>query len=182
MEFLPLSIPGCFEIRPVVRTDDRGSFVKTFVAGEFERHRLESGFREQYYSRSTAGVVRGIHFQTPPHDHAKLVYCTEGAVLDAVVDLRRGSPSYGRHATLTLSAQSGVMVFIARGCGHGFCVTGGPATLVYNVTSEYAPDHDTGIRWDSAGIDWPVKKPLVSPRDAGFAALADFTTPFEYRP
>ncbi len=179
-EILKTAIPGVRELRSAPRPDSRGRFVKTFHADSFAEHGLATGFREQYYSISNAGVLRGLHFQTPPADHAKLVFCTAGAVLDVALDLRLGSPAYGRHVALTLSAENTAQIYIPPGCAHGFCVTEGPATLVYATTTEYAPRLDAGVLWNSAGIDWPVEAPTLSERDAGLPSLGDFASPFTF--
>ena len=141
---------------------------------------MAEGFAEQYYSVSHSGVLRGLHFQLPPSDHDKLVYCTAGAAFDVALDLRLGSPEFGRHIGLTLSAEAHNLLYLPRGFAHGFCVTEGPATMVYNTTTPYAPEHDTGILWNSAGIDWPVDTPLVSTRDRNFPALDEFESPFGF--
>lgn len=177
-DILETAIPGVRELRAAVRRDRRGRFIKTFHAGVFAEHGLAAEFREQYYSVSDAGVLRGLHFQTPPAAHAKLVFCTAGAVFDVALDLRRGSPAFGRHAAFTLSAENAAQVYIPPGCAHGFCVTEGPATLVYATTTEYSPVFDAGVLWNSAGIDWPNEAPLLSARDAGFPPLSGFESPF----
>lgn len=184
MRILPTAIPGCFHVQPELRADERGSFVKTFREDLFRAHGMATSFAEEYYSLSKPGVVRGLHFQLPPHEHAKLVYCVQGAVLDAALDLRRGSPTYGRHLAFELSAANGHMLYLPAGLAHGFCTLGEPAVMMYKVTSAYAPQHDSGIRWDSAGIAWPEevrRAPLLSARDQGFATLAEFDSPFAYR-
>ena len=160
------------------RQDTRGLFVKTVHAGFFAVHGLATGFREQYYSVSTKGCLRGMHFQTPPHDHEKLVYCVDGAVMDVIVDLRRGSSTFGTACRFLLSAESRNQIYIARGLAHGFQVLSPTATLVYNVTSEYAPAQDAGIHWRSVPIEWPDPNPLVSERDSNHPSLADFESPF----
>lgn len=186
LERIDTAIAGCYELRPRVAADARGSFVKTFHRDTFAGLGLAVDWAEQFYSLSRKNVLRGLHFQTPPHAHAKLVYCPAGEVLDAAVDLRVGSPSHGRHVTLRLSGDAGNMLYLPTGLAHGFLTLSDEALMVYNVTSGYAPAHDTGIRWDSAGIDWPLANlagggaPLLSPRDAGFAAMADFASPFVF--
>ena len=175
-----MTIPGCFEISPSISRDERGAFVKTFHQEVFQRHNLTTDWREEFYSVSSHGVLRGLHFQLPPHEHDKLVYCTAGAVLDAALDLRLGSPSYGCHILLELSAEAGNMLYLPRGLAHGFCVQSDSATLVYKVSSIHAPEHDTGILWNSAGIPWPDHNPRLSRRDARFATLANFSSPFHY--
>ncbi|MDN4066519.1 dTDP-4-dehydrorhamnose 3,5-epimerase [Paenibacillus vini] len=178
MNIKPNMIHGCYEIHPRVVTDERGAFVKIFHKEIFEGNGLAVNYSEQYYSRSKKGVLRGLHFQTPPHDHAKLVYCTEGEVLDVVVDLREKSPTYGKHLKFLLSAEKSNAVYIPSGLAHGFYVLSDYATMVYNVTSLYAPESDMGVHWSSAGIDWPDKHPIVSSRDEGFISLAEFKSEF----
>jgi len=173
-------IAGVRLLRPMVRRDLRGSFVKIVHDDIFATHGISARFAEQYYSVSANNVLRGLHFQTPPHDHHKLVTCMEGAVFDVVVDLRQGSPSYGRHESFELDGARGDSVFVPTGCAHGFYVRAKSATVFYNVGTVHAPAHDTGIRWDSAGIEWPSDKPLVSGRDAALAAFVDFETPFRF--
>lgn len=177
-EILDTAIPGLKEMRPVIRGDERGRLVKTVHAEYFATHGMSAAFTEQYYSTSARGVVRGLHFQTPPHDHYKLVTCLDGEVFDVVVDLRRRSPSFGRHVTFRLDGETSSQVYIPSGCAHGFCSLTERATLLYNVSTVYAPTHDSGIRWNSAGIDWPVRNPLISSRDASLPKMQDFNTPF----
>lgn len=179
-ELRETGLPGCMELQGVLRDDARGSFLKTFHADFFRSAGLRTDFREQYFSISTKGVLRGLHFQRPPHDHAKLVYCTQGEVMDVVVDLRAGSPAFGQHARLDLGARRGNLVYIPSGLAHGFITGSDSATLVYNVTSVHAPESDSGIRWDSAGVDWGAATPLVSDRDAGLPPLSQFSTPFSF--
>jgi len=173
-------IPGCYQLFPQIRTDARGRFVKTFQKDVFAEHGLITEFAEEYYSVSHKGVLRGLHFQTPPHEHYKLVYCLDGRVLDAIVDLRAGSPTYKQAATIELSAESGNMLYIAPGVAHGFYALSDDVVMQYKVTSMYAANNDAGIRWDSAGINWPASVPLVSERDANFPRLAEFESPFVY--
>lgn len=175
-------IPGCYQLFPLVSKDNRGSFVKTFRRDVFESHGLITEFAEEYYSISRKGVLRGMHFQTPPHDHFKVVYCLAGKVLDAIVDLRVGSPTYLQSETLELNAELGNMLYIAPGMAHGFYTLTDEAIMQYKVTTVYAPEHDGGIRWDSTGIEWPDAAPILSVRDCGFPALDDFKSPFLFQP
>lgn len=181
-ELLPTPIQGCFEIQPIVRQDNRGYFVKTFVQSEFMALGLTTQFVEQYHSLSHAGVIRGMHFQKPPHAHNKLVYCTAGRVLDAVVDLRQGSPTFRQIHTLELNAKQGKMLFVPTGLAHGFEALENNTLMVYHVSSEYAPSHDAGIHWQSMLIPWTTKSPIVSARDAAFETLAAFQSPFTWNP
>jgi len=180
MQIHTTGIPGCFEIFPTIAKDDRGSFVKTFHQAVFTEHGLTTQFAEEYYTCSRKRVMRGLHFQRPPMDHIKLVYCVSGRVLDAVVDLRIGSPSYGRPFTFELSADRANMLYLPAGLAHGFYVLSENAVLMYKVTTVYAPQHDSGILWNSVGIPWPDSAPIISPRDLGFTAFKDFTSPFTF--
>ena len=175
------NIPGLIELRPKVYRDERGSFVKTFNEREFQEAGLDTKFVEEYFSRSKAGVIRGLHFQVPPHDHAKMVFCLWGRVLDAVVDLRIGSPTYGGFVTLELGEASANGLYIPRGLAHGFCVLSPEAVLMYATTTLHAPGFDKGIRWDSAGIPWPAADPVLSARDRSLPPLEDFQSPFLFR-
>ena len=171
-------IPGLRLLRPRIAADPRGRFVKIMHAEFFSAHGMRTDFREQYYSVSTRGVLRGFHFQVPPMEHAKLVTCCAGRVMDVVVDLRRGSPQFGRHQTFDLSEESGAVLYIPVGCGHGFLTLSAGATLFYDVTSVYAAECDLGVRWDSLGVAWPIADPILSLRDAGLPGFAEFDSPF----
>jgi len=168
------AIPGCYQIFPQVRKDARGAFVKTFHKEVFAEHGLVTEFAEEYYSISRKGVLRGMHFQTPPHDHFKLVYCLAGEVLDGIVDLRVGSPTYKQSATFELSSDLGNMLYIASGIAHGFYSLTDHTIMQYKVTTEYAPEHEGGIKWNSSGINWPDTSPIISDRDQVLPALDEF--------
>lgn len=178
MEFIKQHINGLYLIKPFQAEDERGNFVKTFHAGEFARHRLEYDFKESFYSESVKGAIRGMHFQRPPHDHAKLVFATKGQVLDVVLDIRKKSSTYQQFRTYQLDDVQKAMLYLPRGLAHGFCALSEEATLFYFTTSVHNKDSDTGIRYDSFGFDWPVKHPIVSERDLDFLNLEDFVTPF----
>lgn len=180
MRIIPTTIPGCHQIFTKVFSDERGFFVKTFHRDIFLEYGLETNFSEQYYSASKKGVLRGLHFQMPPYAHAKLVYCTSGGVLDVVVDLRIGSPTYGKYEMFELTEKIANAIYIPKGLAHGFMAMSENATMVYNVTNVYAQAHDTGIKWDSVGIPWPEDKPIISKRDSNFYSLSDFSSPFQY--
>lgn len=180
MEFVPTAIPGLVEIHARPIPDARGRFVKTFTAEEYAAVGLPSAFAEEFYSFSTRGVLRGLHFQNPPHAQGKTVFCEHGAIFDAVVDLRVGSPTYGVALTFDLTAEDGLGLYVPEGLAHGFCVTAGEGLVAYRTTGGYAPQADAGIRWDSAGIDWPLSSPLISEKDAGLPALDGYTSPFTF--
>ena len=171
-------IAGCFELQPKVFEDVRGRFVKVFHEQAFAAQGLQTDFVEEYYSVSYKNVIRGMHFQLPPMDHVKMVYCVEGEVLDAVVDLRVGSLTYGQYALFELTAAKANSIYIPKGMAHGFCVLSEQAIMVYKVSTIYSPAHDTGVLWDSVNIPWPLEQPCISDRDKSFPALADFKSPF----
>ena len=173
MQIEETSIQGVFLINNFFSQDKRGTFTKTFHAEQFAGAGLRTDFKESYYSTSIKNVIRGMHFQLPPHAHAKMVYVTHGEILDVVVDLRRGSTNFKQSASFVLKAE-GKSVYIPEGCAHGFLTLSETATVVYNVTSVYAPEADQGIHWNSLDFNWPVDQPIVSDRDAGFIGLHDF--------
>jgi dTDP-4-dehydrorhamnose 3,5-epimerase len=181
-EFVPTPLSGLQEIHPRFFADARGSFVKTFHAELFRKAGLDFQPAEEFYSVSAAGVVRGMHFQLPPHDHAKLVYCPAGRVLDVIVDLRKNSKTYGEHFSRELSAENRVMLYIPSGFAHGFLALEAGSMMVYQTSTVHAPESDAGIHWESFGFDWPLKaanlSPILSDRDRAFPALADFASPF----
>ncbi len=174
------TLPGCFLISLPEQKDKRGNFVKIFHEETFGEKGLETIFHEEYYSFSHRGVLRGLHFQVPPQEHVKLVYCIEGVIFDAVVDLRRNSPTFGKFNTFTLNGDEANLLYIPPGMAHGFLVQSQSALVLYKVSTVYSPAHDTGILWNSAGIPWPTQNPLVSVRDEAFPALACFESPFVY--
>ncbi|UOF88815.1 dTDP-4-dehydrorhamnose 3,5-epimerase [Fodinisporobacter ferrooxydans] len=180
MQLHKTRIPGCFTIQPLLFKDERGVFVKTFRSDVFAENHLETHFPEQYYSISRQGVLRGLHFQIPPREHTKLVYCVSGKVMDVIVDLRRGSPAFGNFEVFELSAEEGNMIYIPPGLAHGFYVTSERAILVYNVSSLYSPEHDCGIHWRSIDLPWPNQNPILSERDGAFPHVSNFSSPFSF--
>jgi dTDP-4-dehydrorhamnose 3,5-epimerase len=180
IQFTQSKLRGCYILQFPLFEDARGHFVKTIQRSVFEERGLEGDFRECFYSTSLHNVLRGMHFQTPPSDHAKLVYCTAGSIYDVALDLRVGSPTYGEHEVYELSSDASNAVYLPRGIAHGFLVRQGPAVMVYHVTSEHDPAQDAGIRWDSFGAAWPTETPTVSTRDNEFESFQDFKSPFVY--
>ena len=181
MDVKNTDIPGCRVVLAKVLRDKRGSFVKTFQKPRFTQLGLRTDWQEEYFSTSVADVVRGMHFQMPPADHAKLVFCVFGEVLDVVVDLRHGSPTFGQPRAFSLTAVNGRGIYIPSGCAHGFVSLSEVSAMYYKVTSVYSPQHDAGIAWDSIGFDWPASKAALSDRDLNHPRLADFESPFTYK-
>jgi dTDP-4-dehydrorhamnose 3,5-epimerase len=182
IEIQQSQISGCFEVYPKVFQDERGTFVKTFHAEFFAKMGLQTKWAEEYYSVSRKGVLRGLHFQIPPYDHEKLVYCVDGEVIDVVVDLRCDSPTYGESAMFELRAETANIVYIPRGIAHGFYTLSESATMMYKVSTVYAPNHDAGIHWDSVGVNWPSRLPILSQRDSELPPFSNFKSPFVFNP
>lgn len=172
------TLSGCFEIMNTKKEDSRGYFMKIFHEGFFQQHGLVNCFKEQYFTMSIKGSLRGMHFQIPPHDQEKLVSCISGSVLDVVVDLRKSSKTYGMATTFDLSEERANSIYIPRGMAHGFYVYSPQALLVYNVTTTYSEDHDRGISWESVPIVWPDTDPIISNRDLSHQRLDEFFSPF----
>lgn len=171
-------IHDVYVIEQTVTKDNRGSFVKNFQRSLFEEHDLECDFKESYYTKSHEGVIRGMHFQIPPHDHAKLITVISGTIIDVVLDIRKSSKTYGRHFEIELSGENRKSLYIPSGFAHGFGVLSDVAIACYQVTSEHKPDHDKGILFDSFGFSWPISNPALSERDSAFPAFIDFESPF----
>ena len=177
MNFLETNIKGVYEVHFFNATDDRGSFVKTFHCDSLREAGLNAEFQESFYSTNKQGVIRGMHFQVPPEDHAKLVYATQGTILDVILDLRRDSETYGQFAQVEISGSNFCGVYMPKGVAHGFCCLT-EATMVYLTSTQHSPQHDSGIRWDSFGMDWPVVNPIISARDQGFEIFSQLESPF----
>lgn len=164
-------VPG--EIR-----DRRGSFVKTFRRDAFLSFGADFEIREAFFTVSDAGVLRGMHFQTPPRAHAKVVTCLAGRVLDVLLDIRAASTSFGKTYSVELSAANRIVLFIPAGIAHGFLALEDRSLVHYMTDCEHSPEHDSGIRWDSFGFPWPAPNPTLSDRDLRHPPLAEFRTPF----
>ena len=154
--------------------DERGIFVKTFNKNVFNELNLNFEIRESYYSISKKNVIRGMHFQLPPHDHDKLVFVPKGAIIDVVVDVRKKSPTFGKYISVELSELNKKSIIIPKGLAHGFKSLFDETITVYNVSSEYDPQSDYGIHYNSFGFDWQSKHPIVSLRDSSFAGINNF--------
>ena len=185
MEFIHQVIPDILVVEPKVHVDGRGYFVETYRQDELE-HALgyKVNFVQDNESKSSKGVLRGLHFQLAPHAQSKLVGVTEGAVLDVAVDLRRGSPSFAQHVAVELSDNNKKKMFIPRGFAHGFVVLTDTATFVYKVDNYYSPEHDRGLAFDDVdlNIDWQLTKQQLrlSDKDTQQPELAELTKCFDY--
>ncbi len=181
------AIPAVKLLHPTRLADDRGFFSETYSRRTFADAGIDVDFGQDNLSLSRSpGTVRGLHFQTPPHAQAKLVGAVTGRVLDVAVDIRKGSPTFGKHVAVELSAADGAQLLVPEGFAHGFCTLEPDTRVTYKVSAFYAPAHEAGILWHdpALGIDWPVtpEAAFVSDKDRALPALADFETCFAYQP
>ncbi len=174
-QFERLQIPELILIKPEVFSDERGFFMETYKYSDFSAFSIKERFVQDNYSCSRKGVLRGLHYQRHPRAQGKLVQVVSGKIFDVAVDIRRDSPTYGKWVGLVLSAENKQMLYIPRGFAHGFCVLSEEARVIYKVTEEYSPQHDTGIIWNDPeiGIRWPVKEPIISIRDTALPLLKE---------
>lgn len=184
MNVIKTDIEGVVIIEPRIFEDARGYFFESFSQREFEEKVGKIVFVQDNESKSSYGVMRGLHFQRPPFTQSKLVRCVKGAVLDVAVDLRKGSPTYGKHVAVELTEDNHRQFFIPQGFAHGFAVLSDEAVFQYKCDNFYAPQADGGISIldESLGIDWkiPTDKAILSEKDTKHPLLKDFESPFEY--
>jgi dTDP-4-dehydrorhamnose 3,5-epimerase len=181
-EFTRAEIPDIIVIRPHLMRDGRGFFMEFYKRSDFAAHGIEEIFVQSNHSRSVAGTLRGLHYQKQPKAQGKLVRAIFGEVFDVAVDLRRGSPSYGRWVGRTLSAGDPTMIYIPPGFAHGFCVLSEEAEVLYMTSEEYAPAAEAGLVWNDPdlAIPWPVADPLLSDRDRNWPRLREAQNNFDY--
>lgn len=172
MKFVETGLPGVLVVEPDVHRDSRGFFLETFHADRYRAGGIAYDFVQDNHSRSTRGTLRGLHAQrkTP---QGKLVRALRGEIFDVAVDIRPRSPSFGKWVSARLSEENFHQLFVPPGFAHGFCVLSEIAEVEYKCTALYDRGDEIGARWDSAGIDWPVKDPLLSPKDAALPTLAE---------
>ncbi|MDB4417780.1 dTDP-4-dehydrorhamnose 3,5-epimerase [Akkermansiaceae bacterium] len=184
MKFNETEFAGLYLIEPLVFGDDRGYFLESFNSKSFEEKIHPIKFVQDNESRSCKGVLRGLHFQKPPFEQSKLVRCIEGRIFDVAVDLRNGSLTYGKHLAVELSGENKRQVFVPRGFAHGFVVLSKTAVVSYKVDNWYAPDFDSGIRFDDKelSIDWGVDLDEVqlSEKDKMLPSFNGFLSPFKF--
>ena len=185
MEVIRTEIEGVVVLEPQIFRDDRGYFFESFSEREFKEKVADVHFVQDNESRSCYGVVRGLHFQKPPHAQAKLVRVIRGAVLDVAVDIRLGSPTFGRYVAVELTGDNHRQLFIPRGFAHGFSVLSDEVVFQYKCDNFYAPQSEGAIAWDDPdlGIDWkvPTDKVILSEKDRSHPGLRDTDSPFELK-
>ena len=182
MQFIKTNLPDVIIIQPKVFGDARGYFFESFNQKEFEKHVGQVNFIQDNESKSSKGVLRGLHFQKPPYTQSKLLRCIEGEVLDVAVDLRQDSPTYKQSFSIVLSGENKKQIFVPKGFAHGFLVLSDTATIAYKVDGYYAPDHDSGIAWndEEINIDWGISAEDIqlSGKDKNLKPLAEIKNPF----
>ena len=184
MEYIKTSIDDVLIIKPKVFGDNRGYFFESFSEREFCNNVKEVRFVQDNESFSTRNVIRGLHYQKPPFSQGKLVRVVKGTVLDVAVDIRKGSPTFGKHIAVELSEDNHLQVFIPRGFAHGFAVLSDEAILQYKCDNAYAPGHEGSIAWNDPdlGIDWciPEECAILSGKDSISPLMRDMESPFDY--
>ena len=184
MKFIKTEISDVYIIEPSVFGDNRGYFLESFNLEKFEENIYPIKFVQDNESKSCKGVLRGLHFQKPPYAQAKLVRCIEGCVMDVAVDIRKGSPTYGKHVSVELSGENKKQLFVPRGFAHGFSVLSENAVFAYKVDNRYAPESDSGIRYDDKelNINWGLKEEDVqlSFKDKELESFKNLDSPFKF--
>ncbi len=180
--FKRLEIPDVILIEPKVFEDDRGFFMETYKYSEFKKNGIPYEFVQDNHSKSQRGVLRGLHYQLKPMEQGKLVRCIKGRIWDVAVDIRKGSPWYGKWVAVELSEENKLMLWIPPGFAHGFLALADNTEIIYKVTKEYSPEFDRGIIWDDPdlAIDWPIKNPILSEKDKNLPLLKDAENNFIY--
>jgi dTDP-4-dehydrorhamnose 3,5-epimerase len=180
--FRELSIPAVILIESKTYRDARGFFMETYKYSDFARTGIKERFVQDNYSRSSRGVLRGLHYQKNPNAQGKLVQCMRGKIFDVAVDIRRGSPTFRRWVSAELSEENNLMLYVPATFAHGFVVLSESADVLYKCTREYAPEDDRGIIWNDPdlGIVWPVADPVLSEKDGRHPLLKEADNNFEY--
>jgi dTDP-4-dehydrorhamnose 3,5-epimerase len=180
--FKKLDIPEVILIEPKFFEDDRGYFMETFKESEFIENGITSKFVQDNFSHSIKGTIRGLHFQTNPKAQAKLVSVCLGEIFDVAVDIRKGSPTFGKWVAEILSNENRKMLYIPEGFAHGFGVLSEIANVNYKVNQEYSPQNEEGIIWNDTDlkITWPIQSPIISSKDLDLSAFRDIEDHFDY--
>ena len=184
MKFIDTKISDLIIIKPTLFGDARGYFLESYNQKKFEEVVGKTSFVQDNESKSSKGVLRGLHFQKPPFEQAKLVRCTQGEVLDVALDIRKNSKTYGEHVAVLLSGENKRQLFVPRGFAHGFMVLSESATFAYKVDNNYAPEYDSGIKYDDnyLNINWGLTESEVqlSEKDINLQAFKDLNSPFHF--
>ena len=181
-EFTPLEITGAVLIAPRVFPDERGFFMETYKHSEFASHGIPETFVQCNHAKSSEGILRGLHYQKNPKAQGKLVRALKGEIYDVAVDMRSGSPTFGKWFGASLSSENRSMLYVPPGFAHGYCVISETAEILYMATDEYAPSYEAGVAWNDPDlmIPWPVDNPRLSVRDRAWPRLRDADHNFVY--
>lgn len=180
-EYRQSKIQGVFELFIKVFADNRGNVVKTFHKESYIELGLDCDFGESLITNNfQQGIIRGFHFQRPPYCQAKTLYCVKGSIFDVIIDLRVGSPTYGKTENFELGEDKHNILYLPQGVANCYLITMDNTIISYNLTSTYMPEYDGGIKWDSVGVDFPITNPMISEKDANLPAFRDFNSPFVY--
>lgn len=181
MKLIKTKFKDCYLVKPKVFCDQRGFFVESYSAKKLKDMGIDTIFCQDNHSMSVQkGVIRGMHFQFPPHTQAKFVRVTRGAVFDVVIDLRKTSPTFGKWQSYELRADNFFMLYIPQGFAHGFCTLDNNTEVLYKCDKYYMPEFEGGILWNDPDINikWPVKNPVLSGKDKCASSWKDFESPF----
>jgi dTDP-4-dehydrorhamnose 3,5-epimerase len=170
----PTTIEDCYLIKSDVHSDLRGNFTKVYSESFFIRNNIPVTFNECFYSKSSKNTLRGMHFQEHPHGVGKLIYCVDGEILDVFLDIRIKSKTFGLFESINLSGDSGNALFLPDGVAHGFLTKSSSSIVCYLQTGEYIKSADSGILWNSFGMNWDCESPILSDRDKKFIKLAEY--------
>lgn len=181
--FTSLQISEVISVEPKVFTDERGFFMETYKMPDFVVSGIKGNFVQDNHSRSTKGVLRGLHYQNPPFAQGKLVRVVRGEIFDVAVDIRKGSPTYGKWVGVILSEENRNMLYVPEGFAHGFCVLSEIAEVTYKATNVYSAESEAGIIWNDKdlNIEWPVKEPSLSEKDGKWPALREADIKFYHK-
>lgn len=178
-----MEIPEVLLVESVPIRDARGFFRETYKESELAPHGIPTGFVQDNLAHSSRCVLRGLHYQKQPKAQGKYVFVSEGRIFDVAVDIRKGSPTFGKWVGAELAVDNDMALYVPPGFAHGYCVISDTATILYKVTSEYAPEADRGILWNdpAIGIVWPIANPILSAKDSRLPLLYQADNNFEYR-
>jgi dTDP-4-dehydrorhamnose 3,5-epimerase len=182
-KFKKLDIPDVILVEAQSFADERGHFMESFKESIFAINGINTRFVQDNYSHSVKGVLRGLHYQKDPKAQAKLVMVSQGEIFDVAVDIRKGSPTYGKWVSEILSDKNHRLLYVPEGFAHGFYVTSDKADVLYKVNSEYSPEHEKGILWNDPdlAISWPIDKPIVIKKDEQLPTLKNADNNFVYQ-
>ena len=178
LKFEKTNIEDLYLLKNFFHEDNRGSFLKTYNYDYYLKHGINFSPKEFYFSLNKKDVIRGMHYQSPPHDHIKLVTVINGSILDVVLDLRKKSDTYGQYFSTILNSESRKSIIIPRGCAHGFLSLEENSKVLYLQDSTYCKENDLGVLYNSFGFSWGIKYPKISDRDLSFVKFKDFNSPF----